>query len=259
MQSILRGNNPVKGFLALLSFLTIIPTGVHDIYLAARSFYTVPLIGFIEGLIVVLPFYTSLPVGVKAVIALLLSYIITGLNHVDGFADFVDAIASRKRGGEALKVIKEPWKGPMAIASTILLVLVTYTCLQHLYKYTDIIVVAHILAAESMYLLAVFSNKPDYRGLGTLFIEESKKPPRVIANIAVFLALLIVLVLVYASEPITTITFMAMSLGMMASVFYTYVKSHSILGYSNGDVLGFCYELTRTLVLLLAVIPLTIA
>ncbi len=249
----------MKGFLALLSFLTIIPTRVHDLLLAAKYFYLVPLVGLVEGAIVILPLYTSLPLELKAVLALTLSYLITGFNHIDGFADFTDAIASRKKGVEALRIVKEPWKGPMAIIATILLVLTTFASLMYLsirYYYT--VIIAHILAGESMFILASVSGQPDYKGLGSVFIAEAKKPYKIMLNSVIASLALVPLSYLYGLQPLVTVATLLMALAMMVAVLYTYVKAHSILGYSNGDVLGFCYELTRTVTLLAAAIPLSI-
>ena len=251
-------DNPVKGFLALLSFLTIIPSGVYDLVLAAKYFYLVPLVGLLEGAIVVAPLYTSLPVELKTVLALSLSYLVTGFNHLDGFADFADAIASRRRGKEALRIIKEPWKGPMAIASTILIVLITYSSLRVLVDEYYVVIAAHVLAGESMYLLALFSKQPDYEGLGKLFIMESKHTIRTIFNITLLVVVLVTPLWAYGYNAFTMITVLLMTLSMMVAVLYTYVKAHSILGYSNGDVLGFCYELAKTVLLLTAAIPLSV-
>ena len=252
-------SNPFRGFLALLSFLTIIPTRVHDIRLAAQYFYLVPAVALIEGLVAALPLYTSLPPDLKAAVALVLSYLITGFNHVDGFADFADAIASRKRGKEALRIVKEPWKGPMAIAAVVLSVLIVYSSLVYLSKgYYYFVIVSHVLAGEAMFVLAVISRQPDYPGLGHMFITEAKDNYRVSLNILLTLVLLTLLTFVYGPESQVVVDSLLMVLAMMTVVLYTYIEAHSILGFSNGDVLGFCYELVKATTLLVSVIPLSI-
>lgn len=254
-----RNNGPLKGFLALLSFLTIIPTRVHDIQLAARHFYLVPLVALIEGLIVALPLYTSLPLELKAVIALVLSYIITGFNHIDGFADFTDAIASRKRGKEALRMVKEPWKGPMAIVATVLLILIVYTSLTYLSRVCYyFIITSHVLAGEAMFVLAIISKRPEYPGLGNMFIVEAKEKHHILSNVLLTSVLLLLLTYVYYLGFSIVVGSLTMILAMMMAVLYTYVKAHSILGFSNGDVLGFCYELVKAVTLLVSVVSLSI-
>jgi len=249
----------IRGFLALLSFLTIIPTKVHDVFLAAEYFHLVPIVGFIEGVIVILPLFIPIPSMIKAVLALLTFYILTGFNHLDGFADFIDTLASRKKNEEALKIMKEPWRGSMAIASTTLLILVTYISLIVLVenKWYSIIL-AQILAFESMFILAILSNPPTYQGLGKLFITRAKRPRKIMANIILMLVITFLILLFYGPDLVKILTLIIMTITTLLTILYAYVKSHRVLGYSTGDVLGFCLELSRSANLLIASILLSV-
>lgn len=249
----------IRGFLALLSFLTIIPTKVHDVFLAAEYFHLVPIVGFIEGVIVILPLFIPIPSMIKTVLALLAFYILTGFNHLDGFADFIDALASRKKNEEALKIMKEPWRGTMAIASTTLLILVTYISLVVLIenKWYSIIF-AQVLAFESMFILAILSNPPTYQGLGKLFITRAKRPRKIMANIILMLVITSLILLLYGPDPVEILTLIIMTIATLLTMLYAYVKSHRVLGYSTGDVLGFCLELSRSANLLIASVLLSV-
>ena len=249
----------IRGFLALLSFLTIIPTKVHDVFLAAEYFHLVPIVGFIEGVIVILPLFIPIPSMMKAILALLAFYILTGFNHLDGFADFIDTLASRKKNEEALKIMKEPWRGSMAIASTTLLILVTYISLIVLVenKWYSIIL-AQILAFESMFILAILSNPPTYQGLGKLFITRAKRPRKIMANIILMLVITFLILLFYGPDLVKILTLIIMTITTLLTILYAYVKSHRVLGYSTGDVLGFCLELSRSANLLIASILLSV-
>jgi len=249
----------IRGFLALLSFLTIIPTKVHDVFLAAEYFHLVPIVGFIEGVIVILPLFIPIPSMMKAILALLAFYILTGFNHLDGFADFIDALASRKKNEEALKIMKEPWRGTMAIASTTLLILVTYISLIVLVEnkwYT--IILAQVLAFESMFILAILSNPPTYQGLGKLFITKAKRPRKIMANIILMSIITFLILLLYSPDPVKILTLIIMTTTTLLIILCAYVKSHRVLGYSTGDVLGFCLELSRSTNLLIASILLSV-
>ncbi len=249
----------IRGFLALLSFLTIIPTKVHDVFLAAEYFHLVPIVGFIEGVIVILPLFIPIPSMMKAILALLAFYILTGFNHLDGFADFIDALASRKKNEEALKIMKEPWRGTMAIASTTLLILVTYISLIVLVEnkwYT--IILAQVLAFESMFILAILSNPPTYQGLGKLFITKAKRPRKIMANIILMSIITFLILLLYSPDLVKILTLIIMTITTLLIILYAYVKSHRVLGYSTGDVLGFCLELSRSTNLLIASILLSV-
>jgi len=233
-----------KGFMALLSFLTIIPTGVHDLESASRSFYLTPIVGLLEGSIATIPILLNAPIYVKAALILVVSYLITGFSHLDGFADFADALGSGRSGEDALKVMKEPGRGAISTAATALLIIVVYSSLVVLVAggWWDIIILSHVSASESMYLLAVVSTPPSYRGLGRDFIIESKRGARVTINLlavgAIFLAI------AYIRRDTIHHRLMMIASTIIA-VIYTWVKSHRVLGFANGDVLGFCYELAK--------------
>ncbi len=237
----------LKGFLALLSFLTIIPTRVYDVLLAAKYFYLAPLVGLIEGAFTVLPLYLPVNVFLRSAITLALMYVITGFNHLDGFADFADVLGSRKRGDSALKILKEPWRGSTAIASTILIILLSYSAILALSSQVMLVILSHIVVAEIMYLLAVVSKKPNYSGLGYLFISEAKNKFNVIANITVFSSLIASIVF-FTGLTSALYAVVSILLGVVVLV-YTRRTAHSVLGYVNGDVLGFCFEFSRALIL----------
>lgn len=236
--------------MALLSFLTIIPTGIHDLSLASRFFYLSPIIGLIEGLVAVSPMFLDAPTYVRAAIILVLSHLITGFNHLDGFADLSDAIASGRRGEDMLRIMKKPERGAAAIASTTLLIIVSYSSLLELVDelWWQMIMLSHVLASESMYLLAISSTPPGYDGLGRVFIVESKRGVGAMVNLISF-GFILILILSFGGG--LTPHGLTMVAAMILIVTYTRVKSHRILGFVNGDVLGFCYELTKAATLIL--------
>jgi len=235
--------------MALLSFLTIIPTGIHDLSLASRFFYLSPIIGLIEGLVAVSPMFLDAPTYVRAAIILVLSHLITGFNHLDGFADLSDAIASGRRGEDMLRIMKKPERGAAAIASTTLLIIVSYSSLIELVDevWWQMIILSHVLASESMYLLAISSTPPGYDGLGRVFIVESKRGVGAVVNSISFG---FILILIFSFGGLTPYG-LTMVAAMILIATYTRVKSHRILGFVNGDVLGFCYELTKAATLIL--------
>jgi len=247
-------SEPIKGFASLLSFLTIIPTGVHDIELAAKYFYLVPAIGFIEGLVAGIVVLTNISAILKAIIVTCTLFIITGFNHIDGFADFIDVLASRKRGKEALKILKEPYRGAIAIASTTLLILVTYVSLMHITlqgQGIGHVMLIMVLSSESMYLLAVLSREPHYHGLGRLFISKSKNKVNILSNL---LLLYIIFTCIYFMFNYRITYSVIISLSTILCTLYVLRKAHEVLGYVTGDVMGFCFELNKTLNLLIIAI-----
>ena len=136
------------------------------------------------------------------------------------------------------------------IASTTLLIIVSYASLLELVDevWWQIIILSHVLASESMYLLAVSSTPPGYDGLGRVFIVESKSGVGAVVNSISFG---FILILIFSFGGGLTPHGLTMVAAMILIVTYTRVKSHRILGFVNGDVLGFCYELTKAATLIL--------
>ena len=239
----------VKGFMALLSFLTIIPTGVHDLASASRLFYLAPIIGLLEGSMAVAPILLDTSIYVKAALILVISYLITGFSHLDGFADFADALGSGGSGEDALRIMKEPGRGAIATAATTLLIIVAYSSLIVLVAegWWQVIMLSHVLASESMYLLSMVSTPPGYHGLGRNFIIESKHGARIAMNLLTLGA--IFLLISYIRRDLAYCQ-LAVIVPTIIAVAYTWMKSHRVLGFVNGDVLGFCYELVKAATLI---------
>jgi len=241
-----------KGIASLISFLTIVPTKIYEIELAAEFFYLVPVIGVFEGVIVGMVMSLNLPIVLRAGIATCLIFLITGFNHIDGFADFVDVLASRRRGKNALRIMKEVHRGSVAIASTILIILITFCSMICLGKYAFAhILITVVVSTEAMFILAVLSEEPDYPGLGKLFISKSKNTSGIILNAAVLATFFTLMYLVLSYS----IVYMMLAIAVtMICCAYTFDKASNILGYVTGDVLGFCFELSRTSCLLVLAI-----
>ena len=243
----------IKGFLALTSFLTIIPTGIHNLEYASSYFYLVPIIGLIEGFLISIPLLLPISKLMASCLVLVLMYLITGFNHVDGFEDFVDALVSGKKGEEALRIMKSSSRGAVAVVSTVLLVIVMFSSLHNLYLTMDknslilVLSTVHILSAESMFVLSSISKEPPYPGLGKLFIRSSKKGK--LLNLNIFILMLCILLVL--SLGLSPQLILLMFVPMIISVAIIRKLAHSILGFVSGDVLGFCFEVTRTSIMVL--------
>ena len=245
----------LRGFCALLRFLTTLPIGSTRVEDAATAFFTIPLLGLIEGFIVAIPSCVAAQVDPElgAAVAVTFHIAITGGMHLDGFADYVDGCASRKRGEEMLKVMKDPRKGSFAVIGLVLVILLSYIALRSLLKFSfrslPYILAAYIASAESMFILASSARKPPYRGLGELFVEAAHRRDAKYANIVLIGILSALFTIVNAIE--IYISTLALALLVSAAVRR---DSHNKLGFVNGDVLGFCYETTRICSLLLSTV-----
>ncbi len=238
---------------SLLTFFTIIPAKSYDIEEAARCFPLIPFIGLIISFIGTLPLFFAQNI-LTALLSFLILYILTGLNHIDGFADFIDVIASRKVGEEALKVLKEPWRGAFSQASITMLMLTVFVSIHYLKSDLLSIVLAHIFSYNSMFLIAILGTPPPYRGLGRIFIEASASSKAKISNaLALTSSLLIIYLMAFLLDiniiKIIFYTIISFILSLLI-VFISLHQARRTLGFANGDVMGYTLELSRALNLL---------
>ncbi|MFA5094240.1 MAG: adenosylcobinamide-GDP ribazoletransferase [Candidatus Omnitrophota bacterium] len=118
----------MKGLLCAIRFLTVFPAGRscgdrqdEDIASCAVWF---PVVGLVTGCVLALSYdllYCILPLPAVCVLVLVLSVVITGGMHADGFIDTADAIASGADRERMLEIMREGRPGALGIAAAILL------------------------------------------------------------------------------------------------------------------------------------------
>lgn len=239
----------LEGLRGLFTFLTIIPMG-GSFEEAQGLLYLAPFIGLVEGIFASIPMIAA--GAVSAALATALVYIVNGFQHIDGFLDFGEALLSGRRGGDALRIMKDPHKGAFAITLAVINIILTYTAILSLSRLT----LAALPIALSSSALSMFTTanrgRPADSGMGKLFVEKSK---------GIFKLAYSIIVYVISSAIILTICgwlslsgFLVIAMGLLAaaaSSSYVVHISHVRLGFVNGDVLGFSYELNKIVVLLL--------
>ncbi|MCI4437781.1 MAG: adenosylcobinamide-GDP ribazoletransferase [Ignisphaera sp.] len=241
----------VESLRALLTFFTTLPLGMVSVKSAAEGFYLIPLVGAVEGLIIGFALYLMmLVIGQQLLVAslyMLLHVLLTGGIHLDGYADYADVIGSHKTGLEALKVLKDPRKGAFAITYVALNIAISIASMSTLLKYFTSLgkalasmYMVYLLSAESMFILAVIGASEPYEGLSKMFSSNAKKLRSIVINIVITILLLIPLTL-YCN--ILSIAIVATTTVIIP--FLVVLDAHKRLGFVNGDVLGFCYEVTR--------------
>jgi len=120
----------MKGLLCAIRFLTVFPAGRscgdrqdEDMASCAAWF---PVVGIITGCVLALSYdllSCVLPLPAVCALVLVLSVIITGGMHADGFIDTADAVASGADRGRMLDIMREGKPGALGIAAAILLFL----------------------------------------------------------------------------------------------------------------------------------------
>src|SRR5690554_5119672 len=121
--------NFIKGFLLNLQFFTAIPINMEipmDKKQLRSSIQTIPLLGLFQGivyssLLYVLIHWTPFSYIAIAFLVWLLTIILTGGLHLDGWMDTWDAYFSYKDKEKRLKIMSDPHIGAFGVLSIIIL------------------------------------------------------------------------------------------------------------------------------------------
>lgn len=233
--------------LDLLGFFTRIPCGKTSLEKAAEYSFLLPVVGMLIGVIVgVVSFvlFKCIDGGIAALLTVGFVYLLTGLNHLDGVADFADGLytsGTKERKIEAMKDVKTGIAG----VTSVLFVLLFFIYGIFLIK-GDVgkIIVIEICAKTGM-LAAISIGKPSQSGfLGRLFIERVKK-------VVVPFSLLFSFIVSYLFLQIVGVVMILCSLGVSMILVLTAQRS---FGGVSGDALGCTNEVARLVSLYTVVI-----
>lgn len=195
---------------------------------------------------------------------------ITGGIHIDGFSDYMDLIGSRKRGKEAGEVLKDPRKGSFGVMGITLNIVVGLASIDIMLKnifpewlMVPLLGLLYVVSAESMYIVLRYGGREPYNGLAGVFYDNSMSRGKIALNMVVLLALTLVLVSVpgvlYGYIHIMTAAAVLMYASSLVICVIVLRDSSLRLGYVNGDVLGFSFELNRMVLLLSMALLLQLA
>jgi adenosylcobinamide-GDP ribazoletransferase len=152
--------NEIRLFFTALMFYTRIPCpkwtnySQENLNKATRYF---PLIGWIVGIGAALTFWISaqlLPLSISVVLSMIISVLMTGAFHEDGFADTCDGFGGGWTKERILDIMKDSRSGAYGVVGMILLLLLKFSALVELAKldvvYCSItLVFAHTLSRFS--------------------------------------------------------------------------------------------------------------
>lgn len=121
----------MKNFLLALQFLTILPVRIKgdvDEKDFGRSLLYFPLVGLLIGLVLATFAFFSrfLSPLVQAAMILILSVVMTGGIHLDGFADTCDGFYGNKSKEDILRIMKDTPVGAMGVAGIVCLLLLKF-------------------------------------------------------------------------------------------------------------------------------------
>jgi adenosylcobinamide-GDP ribazoletransferase len=251
-----------NGIRDVVGFLTIIPVRVREDSLrnAAEHMYLFPLIGGFIGLIAgllgwVLTFI--LPRAVAGVLTLGFLLLCTGLHHIDGLADFGDALMVQGTSERKLQVMKDIRVGVGGLVFTLIVILTSAACIAQIPSSLIIqsLIVSEVAAKFSMVMLA-WMGISAREGINTYFVNAMHSQHRVrliITTLSLSFALSVL------TLPIMGI-FTLIS-GMVTGIVVLLVANRQLKGVT-GDVFGAANEVSRMASLIMIasgafLIPLT--
>ena len=250
----------MNGFLLALKtsfgFLSTIPVGItmEGLDELVKRSYLQTFAGVILGLMIgTFAFITEtvLPDQISAVLIMAFIYYLTGLNHLDGLADFGDGATAHGSLEKKIKALKDVALGIGGVGYAVLTLLALYASISALQAdaifFSDnaafivavSLLVAEIGAKQAMLTIAAF-GKPIHEGLGSMVINSTTFPRYVVS----FILGAVASVLAFGSIG---------AIGYIASIVTAFVilnVSNRHFKGVNGDCVGTANEIARVIVLI---------
>lgn len=247
----------MKRFLIALQFLTILPIKISARNGSAsggkseikeedfgKSLVYFPIVGMLIGLLLALSLFvfSFLPPQVSVVLILVVSIIITGGIHLDGFADTCDGFYGFKPKAEILKIMRDSHIGTMGVAGIICLLLLKFAILTNIPKGTlwKSLIMMAVFARWTQALTCFISNYARQNGKAKFFIKYADRKGVIIGG-------LLTLALFLLLTTLKGLTLFIISL-VPIFLFISYVKRK--IGGITGDTIGAINEIAEILILL---------
>ena len=236
----------MRSFLIALQFLTIFPVKIRseikneDFGLSLFYFPFVGLaIGFILSSIPIL--FSFLPILVKGALILIVSVIITGGIHLDGFADTCDGFYGDKPKEKILEIMRDSRIGAMGAIGLILLLLLKFSLIVNLQGTIlwKALVEMAVFARWSQVLACGITSSARQEGKAKYFIEYSGKKNLIMGGI--FTVALFLLMSGLKGVFLFMLPFLCVLLSLQ------YIKRR--IGGMTGDTIGAISEIAEVSVL----------
>ncbi len=245
----------IKGLKGLFGFLTILPIGMESIVALSKYFFLCPLVGLVIGSVAGgVGFIANcfLPNLICGFIVLIVIEFLTGFHHLDGLLDFSDAAMARGDTKRRLEVMHDMYTGAAAMASGVIVLVVTGLAFGGFtgWDLVKVVIVAEVVAKESMVLTAYLGKKPSYKGSG-YYVVESMENKHLEALASMLLSTVISLLLIGFS-----FIFICVAMGITVAVLTIY--SNKTLESVTGDVMGATNEINRLITLIMILATLSV-
>ena len=253
--------------LDIISFLTQIPIRkeVKLEEVAAKTYlfpFAAVLIGLLVSVVAFVSFRFFVPV-IASLLTLLAIYLITGLIHLDGVADFFDGIMARGSRSEKRKAMKDVKIGIAGLFAVIFVLLASLFAIETVcattfnfdfcafYTFASVFIIAEVSAKLSMNTCMIVGKRvEDGGGMGTLFIRSSTGSRYVVALLS---SAFIALICTIFTDPFR---FFIVFTGIVVAFFVVWIAKKKF-GAVSGDVIGASNELARCVTLLILAILLS--
>ncbi len=243
----------MKRFLVALQFLTILPVKISQSLNKedfGKSLLYFPVIGLGIGLVLLLTLFLFgfLPNLIISVLVLIISIIITGGIHLDGFADTCDGFYGSKSKEKTLKIMRDSRIGVIGVIGVVSLLLLKFTLIVSIPRdilWKSLIMMA-VFARWSQVLACYTSNYARKEGKAKYFIEYVSLNELLIGG---FFTIILFLLLMKLNG------FILFVLSLLPIfVFINYVKKR--IGGMTGDTIGATNEIAEIAILFFAMVCL---
>jgi len=234
----------------LLAFLTIIPFGMDQGYLADAANYMplFPLVGALVGLLAgVVAWLLSFvfPDLILGMLTLGFLLIVTGLHHTDGLLDFADGLMFQGPREKKIEIMHDQRTGAGAVALGLITLLTTAFCIAGLRRSVtpQSLIVCETLAKLAM-VVGAWAGRSAHEGMNTYFVNAMHSHHRELRlAVALVISFGVALPLLGVTGLIATVTALIASLAMVA-------VSNRHFGGITGDVMGAMNDIVRMFSLL---------
>lgn len=211
--------------------------------------YLLPIVGLVKGGVVILPLTLALLLDKPnpylttfGVIAL--HFISQGFLHADGLIDFSEAVLAYRFGVEGYKVVKDRYRGSYAIATFSIYILGLFSAIVVLVEKLPVnnmlclLMLNEVWSIITMIILS-YIGKEAPEGFGKTF-KHSLESSDVFLSLTISSILTLVMVIALGVKLRFLI---AITISVILSLSISRSLAHRVLGFVNGDVLGFSSEL----------------
>ena len=229
-------------FFMAYSFLTRLPAcsswQYHPTLQFYHCFWAFPIIGCMIGIIMATSIYVFyeilyLPSLIVAILAIGLSYGLTGALHEDGFADSCDGLWGGDTPEKRLNIMRDSHIGVYGVIGIIITSLLKITLLHHLITILDffnlIMYLAYITMVARCYILLFIFILPQASSSG-LAASLMKNLSPLYCIFPIFFVVIFSIIIGYNSIILLSIT-------MIITCIWAVIAFKKIKGYS-GDILG---------------------